>query len=427
MTRVLFINLYYPPHHLGGYEASCADVVVRLAERGHDVAVLTTDQRPDGALDPPGERDGTVPVWRDLRAYLRGDGVLWSPSPIGRWRVERHNQRVLRRALEAQRPDVVSVWQFGALSLGLLTTIAERDIPVVYSVCDDWLSYSLRLDAWHRLMAHVPKRLRRFVRAVARVPTTVPDLGRTGPFLFVSELTRARSRRDAPWSMDDTAIVHSGVDTRAFASASAPERSWGGRLLFAGRYDPRKGIETAIRALAHLEDDVLEIRASGHPEERARLEGIVHELGLDDRVEFAMSQRSGLAQRYRNADVVVFPSEWEEPFGLVPLEAMACATPVVASGVGASLPFLVDGVNCVRFEPGNPAALAGAVRRIAADDALRRRLVDAGRSTAQFFDVDRLADAFEAWHSAAASRFSAGRPSDRPFSAADVLRVRRDG
>jgi glycogen(starch) synthase len=423
VTRVLFVNLYYPPHHLGGYEASCRDVAVRLRERGHDVAVLTSTLRRDGMADPPGERDGELPVWRDLTAYLRADGLLWSPSIARRWRIERANQRALERALDTHRPDVVSVWQLGALSVGLMSTLAERNIPLVYSVCDDWLSYALELDAWHRLFVRLPHALRRLAGAVTRVATTVPDLGTLGPLLFVSELTRQRARTYARWSMDDTAVVHSGVDTRAFSpdpGADGP-RPWTGRLLYAGRYDPRKGIETAIRALVHLPDETLEIRATGNVEEKARLEEVARDLGLLDRVEFSVSSREGLADDYRSADVVLFPSEWEEPFGLVPLEAMACGTPVAASGVGASIPFLVDGINSVRFAPGDVEGLAAAVRRVRDDGSLRAQLVHNGFATARFFDVERLADTFEAWHEAAAQRFTHGRPPERRFSIAEVV------
>src|SRR5690606_10838090 len=114
-----------------------------------------------------------------------------------------------------------------------------------------------------------------------------------------------------------------------------------------------------------------------------------------------------------SADVCVFPSEWEEPFGLVPLEAMACDTPVVASGVGGSGEFLVDEGNCLLFEPGDPRSLAAAVERISSDGSLRTRLVRNGRISARHFDVDHLADAFEAWHDAATRGFAAPLPPDR--------------
>jgi glycosyltransferase involved in cell wall biosynthesis len=413
VTRVLVLNLYYPPHHLGGYEASCADVMRRLSERGHDVAVLTSSVRPPGAVDPEGERDGPVPVWRDLTAYV-DDGRLLSPPVAERWRIERWNQRALRRAIDRHRPEVISVWQMGGLSLGLLTTIIRRRLPVTYAVCDDWLSYSLELDAWNRLFRRLPRPLVRLAEAVLRAPATLPDLATSGPFLFVSELTRQRAAKYGAWPVDDSAIVHSGIDRASFSSPGERSREqWGGRLLYAGRYDPRKGIETAIRALGHLEDAVLVVRALGDPAEQQRLEALTDELGLRARVEFGACARGELAARYRAADLVVFPSEWEEPFGLVPLEAMACGVPVAGTGVGGSGQFLLDGVNCVRFRPGDPLDLAAAVRRVADDAALRAELVAGGLRTAEVFDVERLADEFEAWHAAAADRFAHGRPPER--------------
>jgi SAM-dependent methyltransferase len=124
--------------------------------------------------------------------------------------------------------------------------------------------------------------------------------------------------------------------------------------------------------------------------------------------------------------VFVFPSEWEEPFGLVPIEAMACGTPVVATGTGGSGEFLRDEYNCVLFPPGDPRALAFAIRRLHEDADLRDRVVRGGQQTADELDVERLADAFEEWHIAAAERFARGAPADRRLdlpdpSAADPL------
>jgi glycosyltransferase involved in cell wall biosynthesis len=94
---------------------------------------------------------------------------------------------------------------------------------------------------------------------------------------------------------------------------------------------------------------------------------------------------------------------------------MACGTPVIATGVGGSGEFLLDPGNCVRFTAGDPAALAAAVRRLAADPDARADLVEQGFRTARAFDVDRLTDCFEAWHAAAASGYANGRPPSRSF------------
>ncbi len=417
MTRILVVTLRYPPHHVGGYEVSCRDVAERLVERGHEVAVLTSTLRQPGVADPADEARGPVPVERALTAWFRDDD-LWNPPFRERWRLERANQRALAAALERHRPDVVSVWHHGALSLGLLTTVARRRTPLLYAVSDDWLSYSVVLDAWTAPFRRWPRPLARALEPVLRVPTTVPDLGATGPFCFISEDTRRRAAEYAPWSMDDTTIVYSGIDGRLFTPdlAAPVPRSWGGRLLYVGRYDPRKGIECAIRALALLPTATLEVQGTGDPGERARLEALAAELGVAGRLVLGEASRDELVDRYRACDALVFPSEWEEPFGLTPLEAMACGTPVVATGVGGSGEFLLDGRNCVRFDPGDPAGLAAAVERLAGDEGLRARLHAEGLRTARVLDADHLAACFDAWHRAVADP-SLPRPASRSFEA----------
>jgi glycogen(starch) synthase len=415
VTRVLVLGLRYPPHHDGGYEVACRDVAEGLRARGHEVTVLTSDLRHRGVPDPPGERDAPVAVRRELSAWFRDD-ALYAPGPRARLRMERASQRALRSALDDVRPDVVFVWQMGALSLGLLTTVARRGLPMVYAVFDDWLSYAPELDAWSRAFRRLPRPVAQAAGAVLRLPTVVPDLGPTGSFCFISETTRRRAEELAPFTTPDSAIVYCGIDGRLFTPGDRPRPgAWSGRLLYVGRYDPRKGIETVLRALPRLPDTTLEVQGTGDQDERSRLSRLAHTLGIGGRVRFGEVDRATLVERYRAADAVVFPSEWEEPFGLVPVEAMACATPVVATGVGGSGEYLLDGINCVRFRAGDPAALTAAVHRLAGDDDLRRRLVHHGLATAAAFDVERLTECFAAWLTGAVAGFPGGRPASRRF------------
>lgn len=410
MARVLVLANMYPPHHLGGYELSCRDVMTRLARRGHEVAVLTTDTRFAGVA---GSDDPSIPVRRELRFYW-DDHRLLDPPLRERLAIERHNQRRLRSALDELRPDVVSVWNMGAMSLGLLTTIAERGIPMVYAVCDEWPGYATRLDAWTRLFRDRPRWLGTAAHAVTRLPVAPPDLGRTGAFCFVSAFARRRTEA-AGWTFPVATVVYSGIERSEFpAPPDAGTRPWRWRLLFVGRLDERKGLETLLRALPLLPDEAtLDVVGPGDAEFRARVDRLVDDLDLRGRVRFDEAPRSELAARYASADAFVFPSEWEEPFGLVPVEAMACATPVIATGTGGSAEFLADGRNCLLVPIRDPAAIAAAVRRLAGEPELRRRLVDGGLATAAVLDTDRLADTFEAWHVAAASRFRDGVPPDR--------------
>jgi glycogen synthase len=411
-VRILAISNMYPPHHYGGYELSCRDVMERFEDNGHDVTVLTTTMRVPGVADPPGE-DPTR-IRRELDFYWR-DHVLQSPTLPRRIRVERANQQALARAMREVRPDVVSVWNMGAMSLGLLTTLVGGSVPLVYNVCDDWLDYGPHLDAWTRLFATRP-RLGALIARATRVPTTVPELGSTGTFCFVSERTRRHAKERTGAQFPRSTIVYSGIDGRDFPPrAVRTALAWSWRLLFVGRIDERKGIETLVRALPLLPADAtVDLVGQGDAEEINRLRAIAAELGVANRVSFGSCDRSELRDRYVAVDAVVFPSTWDEPFGLVPVEAMACSTPVVASGTGGSAEFLVDGVNCVLFRVGDEVALAEALVRLADDSELRRSLVEGGLATAADLTIDRLAQTLEAWHHAAATGFAEGEPPHRP-------------
>lgn len=402
----------YPPHHYGGYELSCRDVMDRFEHSGHEVTVLTTSMRVPGVVDPPGE-DPTR-VRRELDFYWR-DHVLWSPSLLRRARLERSNQEALLRAVADVRPDVVSVWNMGAMSLGLLTTLAGCETSLVYNVCDDWLDYGPHLDAWTRLFTARP-RLGTLAARVAGVPTSVPQLASTGTFCFVSERTKRHAEERTGARFPRSTIVYSGVDRGDFPRREVPTaREWSWRLLFVGRIDERKGIETLVRALPLLPAEAtVELLGQGDTAEIGRLSAIARELGVTHRVSFGSCDRAELSARYAATDALVFPSTWDEPFGLVPVEAMACATPVVASGTGGSAEFLVDRVNCLLFRAGDETALAEALGLLAGDAQLRASLIEGGLATADDLTVDRLAETLETWHHAAATDFAGGEPPHRP-------------
>lgn len=400
--RILVLSNFYPPHHFGGYELSCRDVMARLARNGHDITVLASNVRVDGVTDPPGEREAGVR--RDLEMYWE-DHVLLRPSLLARWRMERANQRALLDAIASVEPEVVSVWNMGAMSLGLLATVAERGIPMVFAVCDDWLVHGPQLDAWQRVFLRRPK-LGSTVAMLARVPTSLPDLGSTGAFCFVSDFTRQRAEQERGRPLPISTVVYSGIEQSEFPPRPEARPPWQWRLLYVGRLDERKGLETLVDALREMpETATLEIIGRGDPDYLRKLRSIVHERSLGDRVTFDVADRSELAAHYWRADVCVFPSEWDEPFGLVPIEAMACGTPVIATGTGGSGGFLVHGVNCLRYRPGDPRELAAAVARLADDEDLRARIAAGGSTTAARLGTDQLAQVFEAWHIAAVGGF----------------------
>ena len=194
-------------------------------------------------------------------------------------------------------------------------------------------------------------------------------------------------------------VVPCGVDTDAFTPEGDVEpRPGRPRVVVLTRLVERKGVGDVIAALPALPEAELVVAGGGEsasvaedPEGR-RLTALAHDLGVSDRVDLrGRIDRDAVAPLLRSADVVAC-APWYEPFGIVPLEAMACGAPVVATAVGGLVDTVVDGVTGIHVPPRDPAALARALGRLLGDAALRARLGRAGAERVRTrFTWDRVA------------------------------------
>src|SRR5262249_48014290 len=135
VARILVVQHDYPPE-VGGYGLLCAEVCSWLGGRGHEVLVLSAVG--GAATAPP--TDPGLTLRRALIPY--GDGAR-CPSPPYReaLQIERANREALLSAIRDLRPELVSFWHMGALSLGLITAAARRGLPAAFVIGDDWLCY----------------------------------------------------------------------------------------------------------------------------------------------------------------------------------------------------------------------------------------------------------------------------------------------
>jgi glycogen(starch) synthase len=372
-VRVLTVGNLYPPHHFGGYEQVWASAVAHLRAHGHEVAVLATGYR------HPGVPDGPEPgVHRVLRWYWR-DHEFADLGPRARMATERHNHAALAAAVAQLRPDVVSFWSMGGMSHSLIEAVRRRALPMVAFVHDQWLDYGRHTDQWLRLFYGRKGIAAPLAERLTGVPARL-HYGAAGRYVFVSEFIRARALALHP-GLRDTAVAHSGIDPAFLAAGERPP--WRGRLLYVGRLHPDKGIQDAVEALTRLPGATLTFAGTWDPRDEASLERQVQALGLGARVTMLGHRPPAeVARLYRSHDALLFPVRWDEPWGLVPLEAMGCGCPVIATGRGGSAEYLRDGENCLLVPAADPEALAGAVGRLADDPALRERLRTGGLATA---------------------------------------------
>jgi glycosyltransferase involved in cell wall biosynthesis len=150
------------------------------------------------------------------------------------------------------------------------------------------------------------------------------------------------------------------------------------RFLAVGRLEEQKGFDVAVEAMARVVDQVPEARLAfaGEGGKRPELTAAIERLGLGDAVQL-LGRREDVSELMAAADALVHPARWEG-FGLVLLEAMRSALPIVATRAGAIPEVVDDGVTGTLVPPEDPAALAGALVELARQPALGREFGLAG-------------------------------------------------
>jgi glycogen synthase len=381
-VRILLLSREYPPHVYGGAGVVVDHLSRALARRAavevrcfgdqdlHDLLPVAAEQAKPGLTVR-----GYAP-WPRLAGGT--EAAAYAPAlealSVG-----------LAMARDPVAADVVHThtWYVG---LGGMLVQSVHDVPLVVTLHSleplrpwkaDQLGTGYAVSSWAERLA---------VERAARV-------------IAVSAQMRADILTHFRVDPDRVVVIHNGVDAEAFARTERREAlaRHGVRapyVLFVGRISEQKGIFhllEAARALPAGVQLVLCASSPDTPELLARLEAAVA-----GRPEIhwinAMLPAPEVAQLYSHAAVFACPSIYE-PFGLINLEAMACATPVVATRVGGIPEVVVDGETGRLVAAGDSASLGQALREVLADPARARRMGEAGRRRVEAqFSWDRIAD-----------------------------------
>jgi D-inositol-3-phosphate glycosyltransferase len=353
----------------GGQNLHVANLAAALVRARHEVTVYTRRDRPD-VKERIASLDGfdVVHVPAGPAVALPKDDLLPYMRRFGRWLGRRWRD-------PGTRPDIIHAhfWMSGVASLA---AAPGRGIPIVltyHALGTVKRRYQRRADTSPPVRIPTEHQLGLAVdRVIAQCPDEVAELMRLG----------------VPG--DSITVVPSGVDLIRFGPVgpTASRRPGTPRILTVGRLIPRKGYDDLIRVVAALPDVELVI-AGGRPEgvevepEWVRLHELAHRLGVADRVMLVGSvPHAAMPAWYRSADVIAC-TPWYEPFGLTPLEAMACGMPVVAYAVGGLRDSVVDGVTGMHVEPGDVSSLIAGVGDLLDDAQRRRRYGGAGLARAR--------------------------------------------
>lgn len=397
--RILHVVTAFPRHEGDVIAPWLVELLQRLRSAGHDVEVFCSAYRGGGGTvyrGIPVHRFRYFPArWEDLthdeatpdRMRRSWRYALMSlcyvlGGIIGMWRLCRR-----------RRYDIVHVhWPmphalFGAVSRA---TCGARLVTLWYGVELRWVQSSL---PWLRWM----------VRWALRTSDQVAA---------ISSYTAGEVKRisDVPVRIIPYTI---GLPESATHSVAAPATRRDGRfrILFVGRLVERKGLAGLVAAVQRLPAALgARLEIVGEGPERPRLEAQIREAGLADRV-VLRGRVSGvqLGEAYAAADALALPSVLDsrsdtEGLGVVLLEAMSYGVPVVGSRVGGIPDIIVDGKTGLLVAPGDPGALADALRRLAEDPPLATRLGAAGQAHVRaHFSWERIVAQWEECYAAALS------------------------
>ena len=347
---------------MGGAERMVTEIACRLDRRRFEPCVVALHGRAD--LKPRLEANG-------VSVTLVGTSP--ARNPVG-------CLRSLRVTLARLAPDLVHTHLYYANVMGRLAAIGTR-ARVVTTLHNPDYSYEGR----STLLFRSKKALDRFTGR------------RNAALVAVSQAVAADYERHMGWRA--IRVIPNGIDVEEFGGAATPLKEvWPSpdlRLLAIGRLHPQKGHAVLLDALRLLATEGVKagLVVAGEGPLREALAAQAVSAGLDGRVRLI-----GRSQNVRGllaaAEVFVFPSLYEA-FGLALLEAMAAGCPVVASRVGGIPEIVEDGASGLLVPPGDAAALAKAIRRLAQDRTCRVRLGAAARDRARRFDVGRTVEELE--------------------------------
>jgi len=375
-----------------------AGLAAALVARGEAVTVYT---RRDSM--------GTPERATARRGYVVEQVPSGPPEPVPKDELLRHMPEFARQLAvrwSRDRPDLVHAhfWLFGMASLA-----ASRDagVPVVQT----FHALGVVRRRHERSGDTSPPGRERMEHAIGK--TVARTLASSSD--EAAELVRQGVPRRS------VTVVPSGVDLERFHPEQARPVGDPPQILSAGRLVPRKGFDLLIQALPRIPG--AELTIAGGPErselhrdrEARRLHALADGLRLRDRVRLVgRVDHADMPELLHAADVVAC-APWYEPFGVVPLEAMASGVPVVATAVGGHTDTIVDQVTGLLVPPNQPAHLARAVNRVLSDQVLHDSLGVAGADRARSrYSWQRVAtdtlriyrQVVEEWGSAAVRRIA---------------------
>lgn len=386
--RILLLSNLYPPHVLGGAEIVAKDYAVKLTELGHEVIVLTSSYglpgpRREGQIwytlhyTPAAHFDHKQPIWQQLNLLSNYYHSFHNSA----------NAKELQHVIAEVKPDVLYIWEITGIGLNtMLQAFHQVKIPIVFHLGSYWLHYVLKPETEQtRLRTRWLKQL-----LIGSVPTLV----------FTTLIAVSQSVKDeyvaAGCDPERIEVIYNGINKRFLNTPRTEQQDKNSselkevRLMYVGRLCIEKGVLVILKALDILVNEqkrqhlLLDIFGDGDEAYVKELHSFIEEKQLTQLVSFhGKVSQDELIKQYDRSDILLIPSIWKEPFGLVVAEGMARGLPIITSSIGGPAEIVTNNVNGLLIEPGDEQALAASIMQLIEDSVRCHQFAQAARTTVQ--------------------------------------------
>ena len=385
--KILYINTLYSPYIEGGAEISLKLIVEGMKSLGNQVAVLSL-------FPGKGMEEEEVNGIKVYRAGLQNFYWPYHKKRPGKylrfaWHLrDRYNPSMMRevvKVLEKENPDVVSCHNLAGWSVGVWDEIHNRDIPIVQVLHDMYLLCAnsnmfkgdLPCDTQClscRILRFPHKEKSNKISAVVGISKSI--LNRFTEFNYFSNATKY--------------VIH---NTRSIPLPPAKKKRERGDVLkigYLGTLSKIKGIEWLIDQFQSLDiNATLVIAGKGKKDYEQKLKSLAHHKNIT----FLGYVKS--SDFYPLIDVLVVPSLWEEPLGMVAIEGLANNLPVIANNSGGLKETVIDGKNGILCYASTPDSLGDAIKRLYHDVDLYNKLAALARpSVSEILSRERMIEQY---------------------------------
>jgi predicted O-linked N-acetylglucosamine transferase (SPINDLY family) len=362
---ILVVTNLFPPQELGGYGRKIWEFSNGLCKRGHRLKILTGDAHYLQKAADAGEPDLEPLVERSL--VLQGEWKNGKTQQLGdltflRRAAEANKEKVLA-AVTSFKPDFVLLGNFDFIGIDILKALVSTKIPVLHSLGNQTPGYHPQDSIESPLY---------------RIAPASDWLG--------------KNLLEQGYKVSKLSTVYPGARVDRFFKQFLPDiRRL--RIAFAGLVMPYKGGHVLMGALNILQQSGIEFEADFAGDSTD--EGYIRTLmefaqnnGMGAKVRFnGFLDRQGLAALFARCNVLVFPTQVPEAFGISQVEAMASGLIVITSGTGGTQEVIRHGIDGLVFEKGNAVALAQTLVALATNKELRDKLQNNSQKRAMQFSV----------------------------------------